>query len=149
MTRSAKGTTENPGRNVRQKSGLNREILAQGWYGIRSKLGYKSAWNHRNFVPVAAPYTSRTCPKCGSTDKRNRLSRDIFRCTDCGHTNDADVNAAENIRRRGSTRPGQTNPPGRAAGGLQASQKAHSFSLTVQAGSGDSAARGNADSATV
>ena len=33
MTRSAKGTIEKPGRNVRQKSGLNRTILAQGWYG--------------------------------------------------------------------------------------------------------------------
>ena len=112
MTKSAKGTTENPGRNVRQKSGLNREILAQGWYGVRSKLGYKSIWMHRNFVPVAAPYTSRACPECGSTDRRNRLSRDVFRCIDCGHNADADVNAAENIRRRGSTRPGQTNPLG-------------------------------------
>ena len=112
MTKSAKGTAENPGKNVRQKSGLNREILAQGWYGIRSKLEYKCLWNHRSFVPVPAPYTSLACPECGSTDKLNRLSRDIFKCTDCGHTNDADVNAAENIRRRGNTRPGQTNPLG-------------------------------------
>ena len=31
MTRSAKGTRENPGRNVRQKAGLNRGILRSGW----------------------------------------------------------------------------------------------------------------------
>src|SRR6202021_3558902 len=31
MTRSAKGNARNPGRNVRQKSGLNREIMRSGW----------------------------------------------------------------------------------------------------------------------
>jgi hypothetical protein len=32
MTRSAKGTVEDPGRNVRQKAGLNRAILDKGWH---------------------------------------------------------------------------------------------------------------------
>src|ERR1039457_448507 len=31
MTRSARGTRENPGRNVRAKAGLNRGILGSGW----------------------------------------------------------------------------------------------------------------------
>ena len=35
MTRSAKGTKEKPGRNVRAKSGLNRSILNQGWGELR------------------------------------------------------------------------------------------------------------------
>ena len=37
MTRSAKGTAAEPGKNVKQKAGLNRSILAQGWYGLRTK----------------------------------------------------------------------------------------------------------------
>jgi transposase len=31
MTRSANGSIEQPGRNVRQKAGLNREIMRSGW----------------------------------------------------------------------------------------------------------------------
>jgi putative transposase len=31
MTKSAKGTLEEPGKNVKQKSGLNRAILSEGW----------------------------------------------------------------------------------------------------------------------
>ena len=54
MTRSAKGTTEKPGRNVKQKAGLNRSILAQGWYGLRTKIEYKADWYERQFVAVPA-----------------------------------------------------------------------------------------------
>jgi len=35
MPRPAKGTTEQHGRNVRAKSGLNRSIPDQGWYEMR------------------------------------------------------------------------------------------------------------------
>ena len=52
MTRSAKGTAEEPGTNVSQKTGLNRSILAQGWYGLHTKLEYKAEWYGRLFVPV-------------------------------------------------------------------------------------------------
>ena len=31
MTKSAKGTLEEPGKNVAQKRGLNREIMRQSW----------------------------------------------------------------------------------------------------------------------
>ena len=44
MTRSAKGTVEEPGRNVAQKRGLNRSILSQRWFAISQKLEYKSRW---------------------------------------------------------------------------------------------------------
>ena len=43
MTASARGTVEEPGRNVRQKSGLNRVILNVGWYGLTTKTSYKLA----------------------------------------------------------------------------------------------------------
>ena len=101
MTRSAKGTIEQPGRNVRQKSGLNRTILAQGWYGTRVNLEYKSQWYSRQFVPVPAHHTSQRCSKCGHVDAGHRVSQALFKCLSCGHEANADINAAENIRRLG------------------------------------------------
>ena len=44
MSKSAKGTMENPGKNIRQKSGLNRAILDQAWYEFRRQLEYKLRW---------------------------------------------------------------------------------------------------------
>ena len=41
MSASASGTKESPGKNVWQKSGLNRSILDQGWYGFFQILSYK------------------------------------------------------------------------------------------------------------
>ena len=101
MTRSARGTTEQPGKNVRQKAGLNRSILAQGWYGLRLNLDYKSDWYERQFVAVPAHHTSQRCTACGHVDAANRVSQTVFRCLSCGHEANADINAAENIRRLG------------------------------------------------
>ena len=42
LTKSPKGTIENPGKNVRQKAGLNRNILANKWGLIISQLTYKA-----------------------------------------------------------------------------------------------------------
>ena len=44
MTRSAKGTKEEPGKNVAAKSGLNREILRQAWGKLHAMLSYKAEW---------------------------------------------------------------------------------------------------------
>jgi putative transposase len=38
MSRSAAGTVEQPGRNVKQKTGLNRANVDQGWGQFRRKL---------------------------------------------------------------------------------------------------------------
>ena len=93
MTRSAKGSAENPGRNVRQKAGLNREILNTGWAQLRQMLEYKAA--HVEAVPPM--YTSQTCRHCGTADPESRRSQSEFECVHCGHTGNADVNAALNI----------------------------------------------------
>ena len=101
MTRSAKGTAEEPGKNIKQKAGLNRAILAQGWYGLRTKIEYKADWYSRQFVAVPAHYTSQRCAKCGHVDAGNRTSQATFWCVSCGHPANADINAAENIRCQG------------------------------------------------
>lgn len=47
-----------------------------------------------------ASYTSQTCNVCGYIDKSNRPNQHTFRCKNCGHTDNADFNAAKNIRDR-------------------------------------------------
>ena len=60
-------------------------------------LQYKAklAGVHVGFVP--APNTSRGCSVCGHIAKENRESQAIFICKNCGHTENADINAAKNI----------------------------------------------------
>ena len=101
MSKSAKGTAEQPGTNVAQKSGLNRAILDQGWYEFRRQLEYKSAWRGGFVIAVPPHNTSRTCPCCGHTDKENRLTQAKFECVECGYCNNADVVGAINILERG------------------------------------------------
>ena len=97
MTKSAKGTADAPGTNVRAKSGLNRAILATGWGAFERMLAYKAP----RLVKVPARDTSRTCHACGHVDAASRRSQTTFRCVACGHADHADANAARNIRRRG------------------------------------------------
>lgn len=52
-----------------------------------------------NFAKVNPAYTSQACSVCGNIDKKNRNHR-MFLCTNCHHSNDADINAAKNIKNR-------------------------------------------------
>lgn len=52
-----------------------------------------------NFAKVNPAYTSQTCSVCGNIDKRSRNHR-MFLCTNCHHSDDADINAAKNIKNR-------------------------------------------------
>lgn len=96
MVRSAAGTAEAPGRNVRAKAGLNRSILDQGWSAFRVMLGWKLAERGGRLVEVPAANTSRTCAACGCVDAESRNGL-RFRCTTCGHEAHADTNAARAI----------------------------------------------------
>ena len=99
MTRSAKGTIANPGKNVKAKSGLNQSILAQGWGMFRQRLTDKAdgATTQVEIVFVNPAYTSMRCSECGHTEQKNRKSQADFCCLACGYTDNADVNAAKNI----------------------------------------------------
>ncbi|MBP2454928.1 RNA-guided endonuclease InsQ/TnpB family protein [Mycolicibacterium lutetiense] len=103
MTRSAKGTVEAPGVNVKQKSGLNRSILDQGWTQILTLLAYKAVQAGARVIRVRPHGTSQTCHRCGSTAEGQRESQALFRCADpaCGWTGNADTNAAIVIKHRG------------------------------------------------
>ncbi|MER7172926.1 RNA-guided endonuclease InsQ/TnpB family protein [Streptomyces mesophilus] len=94
MTRSAKGTAERPGRQVAQKAGLNRAILAQGWGLLRQRTEQKAPGRVED---VPAPYTSLRCSACGWIDKNSRKSQAEFVCSSCGFTCNADTNASINV----------------------------------------------------
>jgi putative transposase len=95
MTRSARGTAENPGVGVAQKRGLNRAISRSGWGQLVTRLQHK-AYGRVEQIPAA--YTSQRCSACGHFAPENRKSQAVFECQACnaGRCN-ADVNAAHNI----------------------------------------------------
>ena len=101
MSKSSKGNSEQHGKMVKQKSGLNRSILDQGWGEFRRQLEYKVSWNGGMLLAVPPHNTSRTCPCCGHIAKENRITQAVFLCVDCGYENNADVVGAINVLERG------------------------------------------------
>ena len=97
MSKSAAGSIEAPGRNVRAKSGLNRSILDQGWFEFRRQLEYKLDWSGGQLVAVNPRNTSRTCPCCGHVSADNRKTQARFRCMECDYESHADVVGAINV----------------------------------------------------
>ncbi len=98
MTKSAKGSIEAPGVNVQQKSSLNKQMLDKGIATFFSMLDNKTTSYGTTFMKVDPKYTSQKCNKCSYISKENRITRDEFECSKCGHQADADINAAKNIR---------------------------------------------------
>ena len=104
MSRSAAGSVEQPGRKVKQKAGLNRAILDQGWAEFRRQLEYKMLWLGGIFLAVPPQNTSRTCPCCGFVSADNRQSQAGFQCVECGFEQNADLVGAINVLRAGHAR---------------------------------------------
>ena len=108
MSKSAKGDSENHGKNVKQKSGLNKSILDQGWGIFFSQLKYKQEWKNQLFDDVSPHHSSVECCQCHSKHKENRISQAKFVCHDCDNTMNADLNASFNIEYRGYIKQGLT-----------------------------------------
>ncbi len=104
MSKSAVGSTDAPGRNVRAKSGLNKAILDQGWFEFRRQLDYKLAWSGGHLIAVPPQNTSRTCPCCGHVSADNRRTQERFACVECGFEENADLVGAINVLRAGHAR---------------------------------------------
>lgn len=99
MTRSAKGTLAEPGRNVRQKAGLNRALADAAPGRLISMIVYKAESAGGCMIRVDPRNTSTTCSACDVVDA-TQLSRTRYRCR-CGLDLHRDHNAAINIRKRG------------------------------------------------
>ncbi|SIO44647.1 RNA-guided endonuclease InsQ/TnpB family protein [Nitrosomonas cryotolerans] len=101
MSKSAKGSVEKHGKNVKAKSGLNKSILDQGWGMFVSFLEYKQACSGGDVLKVNPQYTSQTCPGCQHVNRDNRKSQSAFECTECGFKANADLVGALNVLERG------------------------------------------------
>ena len=102
MMKSAKGTMEKPGKHVKAKSALNREIAASGWGRLRWMLEYKAC----QVETVNPAYTSQTCHRCGHVAEESRREA-RFKCVSCGYAGNADINAAFNVLALGTGAAGQ------------------------------------------
>ncbi|MDM1345128.1 MULTISPECIES: RNA-guided endonuclease TnpB family protein [Acinetobacter] len=121
MSKSAQGSIEKKGKNVKAKSGLNKSILDQGWSMLVGMLGYKQQWRGGLLVKIDPRYTSQTCSSCGHIAKENRLTQAKFECVSCGYVANADINASRNILAVGHT---VLSVEGRCGKGRPAKQKA-------------------------
>lgn len=102
MSKSAKGTADKHGTMVKQKSGLNKSILDQGWGRFRRFLAYKLKYNYgTELIEVNPQYTSQKCSGCGHIHADNRKNQASFRCVKCGLSMNADLNASLNIKAAG------------------------------------------------
>lgn len=98
MSRSAAGTTEAPGLKVKQKSGLNRNILDASWSEFIRMLEYKALWYGRTLIGIDRWYpSSKRCSDCGFVMSKMPLSVRSWACPECGAIHDRDINAARNI----------------------------------------------------
>lgn len=101
LSASAQGTVAAPGRKVRQKSGLNKAILDQGWGEFDRQCQYKQDWRGGQVLRINPKNTSRTCPCCGHVAAENRQTQAQFLCVECGFEGNADDVASINIEAAG------------------------------------------------
>jgi putative transposase len=99
MTRSARGSVEQPGRHVRAKAALNRVMLDSGFGLLRQMIVAKAEEAARTVVEVDPRFSSQTCSHCRHVASESRRRR-RFACVRCGYGTHADVNAALVIRWR-------------------------------------------------
>ena len=99
MSRSAKGTLEQPGSNVVQKAGLNRSILDAGWASFLITLERKAEWAGVEVIRADPRGTSQQCSGCGIYVPKS-LERRTHACPACKLEIHRDHNAARNILQR-------------------------------------------------
>jgi IS605 OrfB family transposase len=80
----------------------NQRPRFSGWSfcELRMFIEYKSKLAGVLVMAIDPRNTSRTCNKCGHCAKENRKSQCEFICVSCNHSENADINAAKNIRSR-------------------------------------------------
>lgn len=100
MTRSASGTEEDPGKNVVQKAGLNREILDTAPALFTSLIRCKVLETGGEWMeaPTRKLKPSQRCPHCWAVQKKT-LSERTHSCAKCGHTEPRDTASARVVLR--------------------------------------------------
>jgi len=89
------------------KRGLNRSIADASWYALTQKLEYVAAKSGKKLYRVDPRHSSQTCSKCRHVDKESR-NGEKFICTNCGHIDHANLQAARNVRKKAIESSGLT-----------------------------------------
>ena len=104
MTKKPKAKQDENGKwlrnNARAKAGLNKSILDKNWYLLEAFTKYKAKNAGKIVFKVSPHHTSQECAHCQHIHPKNRKSQDRFLCLSCGHTDNADFNASQVIKKR-------------------------------------------------
>jgi IS605 OrfB family transposase len=92
-------TNINKRTTVRKKQQAER--LSWAFYQLRQFITYKAKLAGVPVILIDPRNTSRTCSCCSHCEKANRKNQAEFVCKKCGHSENADFNAAKNIRNLG------------------------------------------------
>lgn len=90
---------------------MNRLLTRAGRKAVQAKLARLNEEQGLTITEVQPAYTSQMCAHCGYVDRKNRPNQKTFRCRCCGHTCNADVNAAFNILQRRSLKISLSSRP--------------------------------------
>jgi len=112
LVRLAKDTDRGIGledlKHIRERTTVRAKDRAKhsGWAfaQLQSFVCYKARLAGVPVVVVDARQTSRTCSACGHCEKANRKSQAEFACQHCGSSENADRNAARNVRDRANVK---------------------------------------------
>ena len=78
----------------------NRKVGFIGLSSLKGEVDHIARKYDIAISTVHSSYTSKMCPNCGCIDDKNRPNQETFKCIECGHKDNADLNAAINIRNR-------------------------------------------------
>lgn len=79
---------------------FNRKVKFLGLSSLKQEVEHIARKYDIAVSTVQASYTSKMCPICGCIEDANRPNQETFECIECGHKDNADFNAAKNIRNR-------------------------------------------------
>ena len=79
---------------------FNRKVRFLGLSSLKQEVEHIARKYDIAVSTVQASYTSKMCPICGCIEDANRPNQETFECIECGHKDNADFNAAKNIRNR-------------------------------------------------
>lgn len=78
----------------------NRKVKYLGLSSLKQEVEHIARKYDIAVSTVQASYTSKMCPICGCIEDENRPNQETFECIECGYKDNADFNAAKNIRNR-------------------------------------------------
>ena len=101
VTRAVKKGESGVKNGRKAKAGLNKNLLDNAIGQLYGMIEQKAKDAGKVTARVNPFRTSQTCNRCGFSDAGNRPSQAVFHCQKCHHYDNADRNAALNIKRMG------------------------------------------------